>query len=151
MMTIVWGGEACPEINDGIAHFVASHIPGCGRGFTGHVTMGVIEGENLLAGVVYHNWSPEADIIELSAASISKRWLTRPVLKAMFSYPFDEIGCQIVVLRVSENNTAMIRIAKAYGFQAHIIPRLRGRDEAEYLLTLTEEDWRSSRFNRKQV
>lgn len=146
---IVWGGEKCPEINEGIAAFVAAHIPGCERGFEGYVTLGVVEGDSLVAGVVYHNWSPESAVIELSAASVSKRWLSRTVIKAMFRYPFEDIGCQMVVLRVSERNTVMCRIAKAYGFTPYRIPRLRGRDEAEIIFTLTNDDWRSNRFNRR--
>lgn len=148
-MIIAWGGPEASEINDGIARFVASHIPGCDRGFTDFITLAVIDADELIAGVVYHNFQPESGVIELSAASTSKRWLTRQVLKAMFSYPFDQLGCQMVVLRVSERNTPMIRIGKAYGFQDFVIPRLRGRDEAEVLLTLTDSDWRTNRFNRR--
>lgn len=151
MISVVWGGEACPEINDGIASFVANNIPGCERGFENYVTMGVIDGAKLIAGVVYHNWNPESQVIEFSVASHSKLWLTRPVLREMFSYPFNQLGCQMLVVRVSELNTHLIRICKAYGFQGHKIPRLRGRHEAEFIFTLTDDDWRSSRFNQRQV
>ena len=146
-MQIVWAGNANPVINAGIGRFVASHIEGCEAGFGEHTSMGVIHEDKLIAGVVYHNWNPRSHVIELSSASTSKLWLTRPVLQAMFSYPFDQVSCQMVVLRVSERNTAMLRIAKAYGFKSVIIPRLRGRDENEHILTLTDDDWRSSRFH----
>lgn len=148
---IVWGGEKCPEINEGIGAFVSGHIPGCERGFSDFVTMGVIEGDQLVAGVVYHNWNPESAVIELSAAAISKRWLSGPVIEAMFHYPFEELGCQMVVLRVSERNTVMCRIAKAYGFDHFRIPRLRGREEAEVIFTLTDDAWRRNRFHKRQV
>lgn len=148
---IIWGGEKCPEINEGIAAFVAGQIPGCGRGFSDFVTMGVVEGAQLIAGVVYHNWNPESGVIELSAAAISKRWLSPPVIEAIFRYPFEEIGCQMVVLRVSERNNSMCRIAKSYGFQPFQIPRLRGRDEAEIIFTLTDDAWRCNRFHKRQV
>lgn len=150
-MQIVWGGSGCPEINAGIAAFVASHIPGCERGFANFKTMGVIKDGKLIAGVVYHNFAPEAEVIELSAAAVNRLWLTRPVMKAMFSYPFDELGCQMAVLRVSELNTTMVRIALAYGFKSHVIPRLRGRNEAEHILTLTDDDWRTSRFHKENA
>lgn len=148
---IVMGTSKCPEINEGIAAFVAANIPGCERGFEGYVTLGVVEGDRLVAGVVYHNWNPESAVIELSAASVSKRWLSRPVLEAMFKYPFEDIACQMVVLRVSENNRSMYRIATAYGFTPYPIPRLRGRDEAEIIFTLTDDAWRNSRFHKRQV
>jgi hypothetical protein len=37
----------------------------------------------------------------------------------------------------------------AYGFERYRIPRLRGRDEAENVFVLTEENWASNKFNRK--
>jgi len=153
MIEIVWAGSHQAETAAGIARFVASHIPGGDRGFDGGVAMGVIEtGERprLIAGVIFHNFNPEAGVIEMSAASTSRRWLTRPVLRAMFSYPFDQAGCQMAVLRVSERNPVMISIALRYGFKSHLIPRLRGRDEAEHILTLTDDDWRNNRFNQEK-
>ncbi|KQX47607.1 MULTISPECIES: GNAT family N-acetyltransferase [unclassified Ensifer] len=142
-MRIAWGGAVNPDANQAIADFVASHIAGCERGFADFTTMGVLANDALVAGVVFHNYVPETGVIELSAASTSKRWLTRPVLRAMFGYPFDEIGCQMVVLRVSERNAGMIAIAERFGFSPHRIPRLRGRAEAEIIFTLTDNDWRA--------
>lgn len=150
-MIIVYGGDACPEINEGIAGFVAANIPGCERGFSNFNTMAVIDEGQLIAGVVYHNWCPESAVIEMSAASISKRWLTRKTLHAMFTYPFEQLACQMVILRVSERNEPMCRIASAYGFTPTRIPRLRGRDEAEIIFTLTDDAWRSNRFHKRQV
>lgn len=149
-MNLIWGGERDPATNQAIADFVASHIDGCERGFARFTTLGVMVQGQFIAGVVYHNYSPEAGVIELSAASTSKRWLTRPVLKAMFSYPFDEIGCQLAVLRVSEENRGMVGIARRFGFTSYRIPRLRGRGEAEIIFTLTDDDWRAHPVNRSQ-
>lgn len=125
-MNIIWGGVGDSAKNKAIAGFVAAHIDGCERGFADFTTLGVMEEGRLLAGVVYHNYSPEAGVIELSAAATSKRWLTRPVLKAMFGYPFDEIGCQMAVLRVSEENRGMAEIARRFGFTGHRIPASAG-------------------------
>lgn len=148
-MNLVWGGASNEGVNQRIAAFVASHIPGCERGWEHFTAMGVIEGDRLVAGTVFHNYAPEAGVIELSSASVSRRWLTRPVLRGMFGYPFDQIGCQMVVLRVSERNTGMIEIAERFGFNSYRIPRLRGRDEAEILFTFTNDDWRAHPVNRR--
>lgn len=148
-MNIIWGGAGDPAANDAVAGFVAAHIDGCERGFADFTTLGVADEGRLVAGVVYNNYSPEAGVIELSAASTNRRWLTRPVLKAMFSYPFDEIGCQLAVLRVSEENRGMVDIARRFGFTSHRIPRLRGRQEAEIIFTLTDNDWRAHPVNRR--
>ncbi|HEV7306421.1 GNAT family protein [Ensifer sp.] len=149
-MRLLWGGDGDPVTNRVIADFVAAHITGCARGFTAFTTMGIVGDDGrLVAGVVYHNYAPEAGVIELSAASTSKRWLTRQVLKGMFGYPFGEIGCQLIVLRVSERNAGMIAIAERFGFASHRIPRLRGRDEAEIIFTLSDSDWRAHPVNQR--
>ena len=113
-------------------------------------TMGVFDGDKLIGGTIYHHWEPEAGVIELTSGSVSRRWLTKPVIKAMFALPFDRLGCQMVALRVSDRNTNMIGIARTFGFDEVHIPRLRGRDEGEFIFTLTDDQWRASRYNRHE-
>ena len=123
-------------------------IIGLPRGFGNCKAIGVIDDDRLVAGMVYSNWNPEAGVIEMSGASINPRWLTRPVLQAVFAYPF-EIGCQMVVMRVSENDKRLHRQLTSYGFKPHEIPRLRGRRESEIIFTLTDDDWKAGKFMRK--
>lgn len=149
---IIWG--KVPEINEGIAAFVGAHIEGGARGFGHHGSMAVVEGDQLLAGVVFHNWNPEAQVMEFSAASTTQRWLTRPVLWAMFNYAFNDAECQLVVMRVSEQNKTwngrgIQRILRAYGFRETRIENLRGRGIAELIYTLTDEAWASNGFHRQ--
>ena len=149
---IVWG--TVPGINDGIAAFVGSRIEGGYRGFGRHMSMGVIDGDRLLAGVVFHNYNPEAQVIEFTAAAITPRWLNRPTLWAMFNYAFNTAKCQMVVMRVSEANRAwngrgIQRILKAYGFKETRIDDLRGKGVAELIYTLTDEAWASNGFHRQ--
>ena len=82
------------------------------------------------------------------AAAGNPGWLSRSVLYAMHSYIFNDAGCQLAVMQVSEINKTMNRIARAYGYRDHTIPRLRGPKEAEIIWTLTDDDWRKSRFHR---
>lgn len=128
--------------NSVVAEWVAEHIPGCERGFDKPVAIGVVENERLIGGTVFHNWNPEAGVIEMSSAGTSPRWLCRKMIRAIFEYVFDQIECQLVVMRVSERNERMIGIANKFGFDGVLIPRLRGREEAEFIFTLTEEQWR---------
>ena len=129
-----------------VAAFVADQC-GFKRGFGNCTAIGIMDGTKLVAGVVYHNWCPEAGVIEISFASINPRWLTKGKLKALYEYPF-AIGCQMVVSRVSENSTRLCKQLTSYGFKPHEIPRLRGRGEAEIIWTLTDEDWKANRFMR---
>lgn len=148
MRTVEAGPRSSPGLNTVIGDFVSTEIWGEPGRVENYCALGILDGEKLIAGVLYHNHYPDAGVIEMTAASIDKRWLSRPVLKAMFSLPFDRFGCQLCVLRVSEHNRPMLRIARAYGFNEYIVPRLRGRHENEHILTLTDDTWRRSRFHK---
>ena len=129
-----------------VMRWISDRIPGCALGFGDCTGLRVFKDETIGA-VVFHNWNPDAGTICMSAAG-KPGWLTRPVLRAMHGYCFDQVGCQSVVMQVAETNYRMRRIARAYGYREYIIPRLRGRDEAEAVMVLAEEDWRASRFHR---
>ena len=151
MIGPIWAGSDNHDLNQALAGWCAAKI-GLPRPFEApYVTMGVFEGEQLIAVVVFNNYQPEAGVIELHAAADSPRWLTRPVLAEMFGYCFDQIGCQMAITRVSERNTRLLRIFTAYGFEHVTIPRLRGRDEGERIFFLTEEAWRSNKFNKNRA
>lgn len=138
--------EVVTGFNEEVAAWAADQI-GC-RPFENATAIGVMENGEAIAGIVYTNFDPDAGVIELSAASTSPRWLTRKVLDLMFRYPFEQIGCQMVLLRVSEFNTRMIRIAERFGFESHRIPRLRGRNHDGIVFTLTDDQWRSNGYLR---
>lgn len=137
-----------PAANEAVGFFVCREANITIKDFC---SMGVFEDGDLIAGTLYHNYHPESGVIELSSASVSKRWLTKSVINAMFFLPFTRLGCQLVVLRVSERNKTMIGIARKFGFSEVYVPRLRGRDESEYIFTLNDDDWRSSKYNKVEV
>jgi len=103
----------------------------------------------ILGASIIHGWYPETGVVELTSYSERPSWMSRDMINAVFGYVFDHLKCQLVVLRVSENNTRMLNIAKRLGFDSYTIPRLRGRDEAETIFTLTDDQWRSSPYRRQ--
>ncbi len=131
-----------------VSAFVASLIPGCERGWANCKALGFVDGGALVAGVVYHNWSPEMGVIELSAASVNRSWLTRDRLKAIFGYPFDQLRCRIAIARISEHNARARRIWRSLGALEYTLPELRSPTEAEILYMLHERDWRSNKLSR---
>lgn len=154
-MIVAWGTDSTPEIRDGLVQFVGARVEGGHRGFGQCIAMGVIDGEKLVAALIFHDYNPESGVIEFTAASESKRWLSRPVLWAMFNYAFNQAGCQTVVMRCSEQNhmwngRGILRILKAYGFTETRIERLAGRDAALMIYTLTDTAWRRNGFHNAQ-
>lgn len=136
-----------------VAKLVASLIPqiashGFGSDFT---AIGVDHQGRLVGGFIFSHWSPEAGTIEISYAGTDRRWLTRPVLYAAFSYVFDGIGCQMALARTPARLGHAVRIARAYGFRQVTIPRLFGRTEDGVISTLTAEDWRSNGFHKENA
>lgn len=148
--TRYFGPRTLPLENEKVGAFVSSIVFGSPDQLSHFCTMGVFSDGNLVAGTVYHNWQQEEGVIELTSGSTTRHWLTRPVIKAMFSLPFDNLGCQLVVLRVSDRNKSMVRIARSFGFDETHIPRLRGRDEGEYIFWFSDDQWRQSRYSRGQ-
>lgn len=139
-MRVVWGHD------DLVAAWVAEELGG--RPFGEHRAAAVVDGDgNLAAGVVFHNWNPEAEVIEVSAAASDPRWATRAVLSELFGYVF--AVAQACVARTAEDNARVRRLWKAFGAQEYVIPRLRGRTASEALLMLTDDAWAKSKFMRQ--
>jgi hypothetical protein len=134
-----------------VAHFVATLIPHCRRGFGPNTkAIGIIEDGSLIAGIVYHNYDPEAEIIEISGAALPKKnWLTRATLAVMYGYPFLQCGCQMVVQRTPADDERLLGILARYNFAFVKIPRLFGRDRDGVACLLTYEDWINNRFNQR--
>lgn len=134
-----------------LSRWVAEIIwPGENREFGNCQGMAVLDDDERVCGVIYHNYEPHAGVVEISAGSTSKRWLTRRVLRAMFSYPFEEANCQAIVMRCNPDDAALRKMLLAYGFKLYVLPRLRGRDKDENVFILTDDAWMDNRFNRKK-
>ena len=134
-----------PFFDERVADWVADRIPECSGGFSGCQALGVMRGDTLVAGVVYHDWSPEFGVIEISGASEDKRWLTRNVVHTLLAYPFD--FCQMVVARHAPDGPAR-RLWTAVGADEYEIPNLRGDGKSGIIATLTRKAWQGSKWCR---
>lgn len=138
-MTPVWN---VPEV----VPFVAK-LAGCRPDFGNCRTLAVLDRDGkLVAGLVFHNWSPEYGVIEVSAAATTARWATRQVLNTALDYVFAH--CQMVVARIAEDNVPARRLWKGLGAREIILPRMRGRAASEALEMLTDDEWAQSKLKR---
>lgn len=78
--------------------------------------IGVIEDGKLIAGVVYTGYFPNHSI-EMSIASIDKRWCNRHNLKAFFRYPFIQLNLERVWTQCSAHDEGVIMFNKRLGFK----------------------------------
>lgn len=137
-----------PEI---VANCVALLIPHCrARGFGKCSAIGVIDEDGkLIGGLVYHNYDPEANVIEISGAATHPRWLTRETIRWMYVYPFHQLGVQMVVQRTPADDERLLRQLAAYDYMFIKVPRMFGRERDGVLCLLTYEDWCANRFNKR--
>lgn len=136
-----------------VARFVSGLIPRFqGRQFDASAkAIGIVDGEGkLIAGVVYHNYDPPSQTIEISGAALPGRfWISRETLKRSYQYPFHTCGCQMVVQRNDAEDTRLLRQLADLNYMFIRVPRALGRDRDGVLCLLTYEDWAANRFCRK--
>jgi hypothetical protein len=134
-----------------VASFVAKLIPHCRRGFGPNArAIGIVEGQELIAGLVYHNYDPDAAIIEISGAALpGRRWLSRETIRRMYRFPFLDCNCQMVVQRTPADNERLLGMLAAYDYSFISMPRLFGRDRHGVICCLTYEAWAGNRFNQR--
>lgn len=148
--THYYGPITEPHNNKIVGDFVSLVMFGERDRLKNYCSMAVVKDEELIAGVIYNAYYPGHGVIEISACATSKLWLTRRVIHAMFSLPFDRLGCQMVILRTSEKNGSVRGLLEnRFDLSPIYLPRMRGRDEGEYQYSITEECWRDSPYSKE--
>jgi hypothetical protein len=132
---------------EAVLAFVAPQIPGGDRGFGTCQCIGFTDAEGRVeAGFVYHNWHPEAGVIEITSA-IAPGWrCTRGKMAEVMGYPFR--FCRMVVWRTSEANRGARRILRGIGAREYLIPDLHAPGVAEAIYTMTADQWRATPYAR---
>lgn len=143
---ILWAHPKDGEVYRALVRFITERIWGREVGMSPGTVMAVCDGPNVIGACLFHNYEPDAGVIELTSASVSAKWLNRTVLSEMFGYAFDQMKCQAAIMRVDPENSRMCRIASAFGFKRYDIPRLRGRNKADAIFILGDDEWRGGKF-----
>ena len=126
---------------------MVSNILGFKRGFGDAVTLAFVSGNKIMGGLVFHNYDPENGVIEVSTASLSKKWFNRTILRQITAYVFEKCNCHAMVARTAPDNEPVLRIWRALGADEVTIPHLRGRGVPEVVFILTDAAWRKSKFS----
>ena len=83
--------------------------------------IGVVNNGKLIAGVIYSNYCTDKEnnpvSIEMSIASIDKRWATRHNLRAFFMHPFIDLKVKRVHTLCSAKNEGVVMFNKRLGFR----------------------------------
>lgn len=81
--------------------------------------IGISKNGKIIAGVIYNNQKKSLGkpyMLEMTVASIDKRWSTRHNLRALFSYPFSQLQLERVNTQCDSENEGLIMFNKRLGF-----------------------------------
>lgn len=128
-----------------VTRFIQQEPSPAGDSYGRCKTIGVIDGDGrLIAGLVYYNYDPSAETMEMGARAVTPRWFTRATYRRMFEYPFVECGCQMLYARIPVENEYLLSQFARMNFNLTMVPRMYGRSEDGVLCTLTDDQWLDS-------
>ena len=111
--------------------------------FGDYTAIGIAEGNRLIAGVVYYNY--HGHMIDASIAAADPRWCSRRVLRALFSYPFRQLGVRRLQVSVAKRDKRGRRMLERVGFKFEGLRRQAchdGADACEFSMLRHEaEQW----------
>lgn len=106
--------------------------------------IGVALDGRLVAGVVYSEYRPNVPAIEASIAATDPAWASRQVLRAIFAYPFNQLGVVRLSATTAKSNKPAREFLVRLGFQLEGIGRRAfpgGGDAAVYSMLKAECSW----------
>lgn len=59
--------------------------------------------------------------VMIHSAGVDKHWVTRDLLLATFDFPFNQLGCNVLIGQVGSNNTDALRFNEHLGFKPSCI------------------------------
>ncbi len=133
MIEIIYGQD------ESITQWVQERIPHVGQeGFGPSSAIGIKKDGYLIAGIVYHRY--QKFDIEMSMASIDPRWASKKVLRVMFQYPFQQLGCLRVTATTPKHYKHVRSFLERLNFKLEgVIRKGLGGDDACLYGLLREE------------
>jgi RimJ/RimL family protein N-acetyltransferase len=129
-----------------MAGWVAERIPHMhGGGFGPCVAGGVVRDGVLVAGVVFHDYHPQYGTMQVSIAADHPRWASRPVLRAMFDYPFRQLGVDLLWAAMPADLPNVHAFNRRLGFKKEAVLRRRyGGKRHAVIASMTRGEWENS-------
>jgi len=114
-----------------ICQWITKRIPG----FTASIgakALGVVSGQDIIAGVVYERFNGVH--VEISIAAESRAWASRSTLFTLFHYPFVQLGCKAISVIVPSSNLASLNLATKLGFEMEAIVKYAAHDGSSLII-----------------
>lgn len=104
--------------DEAVSNWVMERLPiqPKSRTFGPHRAIGVLYNNQLVAGVVYNALTEDMRDCHMTISSVSPHWAGRLVLKALFDYPFNQLGVARVTAMTNQKNKKSKDLLKRLGF-----------------------------------
>ena len=105
--------------DDRMMDWVADRIAWISKGYRWPAAsaIGLVADGEIIAGMVVHDYVPEAGNCQLSFAASRATWATKGSIAAMLAYPFGQLGCRRVTTFIARSNARAIRFNLGLGFK----------------------------------
>lgn len=134
------------EFDGPLVDFVAKGIGERAEGGMGRYWgIGVHRGNEVVAGVILHNYIEHSNVVELSAYA-SGPWLNRRVVYGVFNLVFNSMGVRAVMARHDERNIQARKLWRRLGAVEIEVPNLCADGVAECIVCYTKSNWENSRY-----
>ena len=112
--------------------------------------IGVMHGDRVVAGVVYHCWQPQYRAIEISCAADTPKWATRRVLNELWSYPFEHLGVNRCTCATPADDARTRKFLEGIGmvYEGTGADAFGDHDAAVY--RLLKREWQAGKFYLKE-
>lgn len=106
------------------------------------VTIGVISGDRLIAGVAYHDYQKRYGVIQMSMAAISPMWAKAVTIHQLLRYPFEQLDCFKVMAVVEPENIKALKTLTSIGFiQEVIMKHMFGEGNHAVVMEMLKSDY----------
>ncbi|RAK51194.1 hypothetical protein DJ017_19745 [Phenylobacterium soli] len=115
--------------------------------------IGVLDRNNvLIAGVVYHNWDPDCQSIELSFAADTPKWLHPSLIRDLMGYVYDTLGCNRAMAVVEMTNAPSRTFVERFGFRREgVATDGFGPGKNAVIYRLLKREWQQTRWARASL
>lgn len=104
-----WVAERLPEVGD------AGFFEPC----RGYAVVG--DGDEILAGLVYHDYYPNYQTVQVSLAAATPRWASKRIVGRLLSIPFELYGCRKIWASTLHSNSHALRFIVGVGFEKEAV------------------------------
>ena len=131
--------------DEAVAAWVARQIPHVGaHGFGPCRAVAVASGARPLAGVVFHDYQPEAGTVQISMAAVSVMWAQRETIRGILAIPFEQYKCFKVWTCIPADNARAIRFNEGIGMKSEATLRHQfGRGRHARIFGMTAPEFRA--------